>query len=95
MWDFYTAVGLGQSPKIGFPGAVAGTVHPVKKWMPTDQARIAFGYGISASLFQVARAYTVFARDGELVPLTIERSLKLSLVQECSLPRQLLKCGKC
>jgi cell division protein FtsI (penicillin-binding protein 3) len=74
MWDFYTAVGLGQAPKIGFPGAVAGTVHPFKKWMPTDQARIAFGYGISASLFQVARAYTVFARDGELVPLTIERS---------------------
>ncbi|QKM63897.1 cell division protein [Polynucleobacter tropicus] len=74
MWDFYTAVGLGQSPKIGFPGAVAGTVHPYKKWMPTDQARIAFGYGISASLFQVARAYTIFARDGELVPLTIERS---------------------
>lgn len=74
MWDFYTAVGLGQSPKIGFPGAVAGTVHPYKKWVPTDQARIAFGYGISASLFQVARAYTIFARDGELVPLTIERS---------------------
>jgi len=74
MWDFYTAVGFGQSPKIGFPGAVNGTVHPFKKWMPTDQARIAFGYGISASLFQVAQAYTVFARDGELVPLTIERS---------------------
>jgi cell division protein FtsI (penicillin-binding protein 3) len=74
MWDFYTAVGFGQSPKIGFPGAVTGTVHPFKKWMPTDQARIAFGYGISASLFQVAQAYTVFARDGELVPLTIERS---------------------
>jgi cell division protein FtsI (penicillin-binding protein 3) len=74
MWDFYTAVGLGQSPKIGFPGAVAGTVHPFKKWVPTDQARIAFGYGISASLFQIARAYTIFARDGELVPLTIERS---------------------
>jgi cell division protein FtsI (penicillin-binding protein 3) len=76
MWDFYTAVGFGQSPKIGFPGAVGGTVHPFKKWMPTDQARIAFGYGISTSLFQVAQAYTVFARDGELVPLTIERSPK-------------------
>ena len=74
MWDMYTAAGFGQSPKIGFPGAVAGTVHPFKKWMPTDQARIAFGYGISASLFQVAHAYTIFARDGELVPLTIERS---------------------
>ena len=74
MWDLYTAVGFGQAPKIGFPGAVSGTVHPFKKWVPTDQARISFGYGISASLFQVARAYTVFARDGELVPLTIERS---------------------
>jgi cell division protein FtsI (penicillin-binding protein 3) len=74
MWNFYTSVGFGQAPKIGFPGAVAGTVHPFKKWVPSDQARIAFGYGISASLFQVARAYTVFARDGELVPLTIERS---------------------
>jgi cell division protein FtsI (penicillin-binding protein 3) len=74
MWDLYTAVGFGQAPKIGFPGAVAGTLHPYKKWVPSDQARIAFGYGISASLFQVARAYTIFARDGELVPLTIERS---------------------
>jgi cell division protein FtsI (penicillin-binding protein 3) len=74
MWNFYTSVGLGQAPKIGFPGAVAGTVHPFKKWMPTDQSRIAFGYGISTSLFQIARAYTIFARDGELVPLTIERS---------------------
>jgi cell division protein FtsI (penicillin-binding protein 3) len=74
MWDLYTAAGFGQAPKIGFPGAVAGTLHPYKKWVPSDQARIAFGYGISASLFQLARAYTIFARDGELVPLTIERS---------------------
>lgn len=74
MWDLYTAAGFGQAPKIGFPGAVAGTLHPYQKWVPSDQARIAFGYGISASLFQLARAYTIFARDGELVPLTIERS---------------------
>ena len=74
LWDLYTAAGFGQAPKIGFPGAVAGTLHPYKKWVPSDQARIAFGYGISSSLFQLARAYTIFARDGELVPLTIERS---------------------
>ncbi len=74
MWDLYTAVGFGQAPKIGFPGAVSGTLHPYQKWVPTDQARIAFGYGISTSLFQIARAYSVFARDGELIPLTIERS---------------------
>lgn len=74
MWDLFTAVGFGQAPKVGFPGAVAGKVHPYQKWMPTDQARIAFGYGISTSLFQMARAYTIFARDGELVPVTIEYS---------------------
>jgi cell division protein FtsI (penicillin-binding protein 3) len=74
MWDLFTAVGFGQAPKVGFPGAVAGRVHPYQKWMPTDQARIAFGYGISTSLFQMARAYTIFARDGELVPVTIEHS---------------------
>jgi cell division protein FtsI (penicillin-binding protein 3) len=74
MWDFYTAVGFGQAPKIGFRGAVAGTLHPYAKWVASDQARIAFGYGLSGSLFQVARAYTIFARDGELVPITIERS---------------------
>ena len=77
MWELYTAAGFGQVPKIGFPGAVSGTLHPYKKWVPSDQARIAFGYGVSASLFQLARAYTIFARDGELVPLTIERSPEL------------------
>ena len=74
MWDLFTAVGFGQTPKVGFPGAVAGRLHPHQKWMPTDQARIAFGYGISTSLFQMARAYTIFARDGELIPVTIEHS---------------------
>ena len=74
MWDMYSAVGFGQAPKIGFPGAVTGTLHPYKKWVASDQARIAFGYGLSGSLFQVARAYTIFARDGELVPITIDRS---------------------
>ncbi|MBT8551834.1 penicillin-binding protein 2 [Polynucleobacter paneuropaeus] len=74
MWNMYSAVGFGQAPKIGFPGTVSGTLHPYQKWGASDQARIAFGYGISASLFQVARAYTIFARDGELVPLTIQRS---------------------
>jgi cell division protein FtsI (penicillin-binding protein 3) len=38
-----------------------------------DQSRLAFGYGLSASLLQMARAYTVFARDGEIVPVTMLR----------------------
>ncbi len=34
---------------------------------------MSYGYGLSASLFQLARAYTVFARDGELLPVSIAK----------------------
>ena len=70
MWELYTAVGLGQAPKWGFPGAVAGRVRPFKSWRPIEQATMSYGYGLSVSLIQIARAYTMFARDGEIVPLT-------------------------
>jgi cell division protein FtsI (penicillin-binding protein 3) len=74
MWEMFQAVGLGQAPAIGFPGAVAGRLRPHKNWVPIDQATMSYGYGLSASLFQMARAYTIFARDGELVPATIYKS---------------------
>jgi cell division protein FtsI (penicillin-binding protein 3) len=74
MWDLFAAVGFGQAPNIGFPGTVAGRLYPHQKWGQSDQARMSFGYGISTSLFQLARAYTIFARDGELVPTTILRN---------------------
>lgn len=74
MWEMFQAVGLGQAPTIGFPGAVAGRLRPYKNWVPIDQATMSYGYGLSASLFQMARAYTIFARDGELVPTTIYKT---------------------
>ncbi len=71
MWELYTAIGLGQKPRIEFPGAVSGRLRPHKTWRPVEQATMSYGYGLSTSLFQLARAYTVFARDGELIPLTL------------------------
>ncbi len=73
MWEMYTAIGLGQRPRIDFPGAAAGRLRPYKTWRPVEQATMSYGYGLSASLLQLARAYTVFARDGELIPLTLQR----------------------
>ena len=70
MWEMYTSVGLGQAPKWGFPGAAAGRVRPFAKWRQIEQATMSYGYGLSVSLIQIARAYTMFARDGELAPLT-------------------------
>ena len=74
MWDLYTAVGFGQKPQIAFPGAVTGRLRPYKSWRPIEQATMAYGYGLSTSLFQLARAYSVFAHDGELIPASIVRS---------------------
>ncbi len=74
MWEMFQAVGLGQAPTIGFPGTVAGRLRPYKNWVPIDQATMSYGYGLSASLFQMARAYSIFARDGELVPTTIYKT---------------------
>ena len=74
MWETFAAIGLGQKPRIDFPGAVTGRLRPYKSWRPIEQATMSYGYGQSASLFQLARAYTVFARDGELMPVTIQKT---------------------
>ena len=71
MWEMFTHVGIGQKPQIDFPGAVTGRLRPYKTWRPIEQATMSYGYGLSASLFQLARAYTVFARDGVVLPLSM------------------------
>jgi len=70
LWDLYTKVGFGQAPRVAV-GAVAGRLRPAGTWRPIEQATIAYGYGVSVSLLQLARAYTVFARDGDVVPLSL------------------------
>ena len=74
MWEGFTSVGFGQAPQIGFPGTVSGRVRPYKNWKPIEQATMSYGHGISVSLIQMARAYTVFARDGDVIPLTMTRT---------------------
>lgn len=74
MWEMYSQVGLGQKPKVPFPGVVSGRLRAYKSWRPIEQATMSYGYGLSTSLFQIARAYSVFAREGELVPVTLLKS---------------------
>ena len=74
MWEMFDAVGFGRAPELGFPGEVNGRLRPWKQWRPIEQATMSYGHGISVSLMQMARAYTVFARDGDLIPLTLTKS---------------------
>ncbi|MDO8904131.1 penicillin-binding protein 2 [Hydrogenophaga sp.] len=74
MWESYAQAGFGQKPQLPFPGAVTGRLRPYKTWRPIEQATMSYGYGVSASLFQLAQAYTIFARDGELIPVTLVKT---------------------
>jgi cell division protein FtsI (penicillin-binding protein 3) len=71
MHDMFKRIGFGAAPRLGFPGEAIGRVRDAKTWRPVEQATMAYGHGISVSLIQLARAYTVFARDGELAPLSL------------------------
>jgi cell division protein FtsI (penicillin-binding protein 3) len=73
LWDVYAGAGFGQPVRIGFPGAAAGRLRPPRMWREIEQATISYGYGISVSLVQLARAYLVFARDGDTVPVSLAR----------------------
>ena len=74
LWELFSSVGYGQKPQITFPGAVTGRLKPYKNWRPVEQATMAYGYGLSASLLQMARAYTPLARDGDVIPMTMLRA---------------------
>ena len=71
MWEMFRAAGFGAQPHLGFPGEAPGKLRPYKSWRPIEQATMAYGHGISVSLIQLARAYSIFARDGDLIPISL------------------------
>ena len=73
MWVMFDSLGFGAPLKLGFPGEVGGRLRPVKTWRPIEQATMAYGHGISVTLMQLAQAYLAFARDGDLVPISLAR----------------------
>lgn len=74
MWQMFSNVGFGTTPKTGFPGEVGGRLRPARTWKPIEQVTMAYGHGISVNLVQLARAYTMFATDGQVKPVTLLRT---------------------
>lgn len=82
MWNNFTALGFGRAPRANFPGVASGRLRPWERWRPIERATMAYGYGLSVSLLQIAHAYTVFARNGDMVSLTLlKREGKATSVQ--------------
>ncbi len=70
-WRSLSEAGFGAQTGSAFPGEAAGRLRDFKKWQPIEQATMSYGNGISVNLLQLARAYTVFANDGDLKPVTL------------------------
>ncbi len=73
MWQNFDGLGFGSPLKLGFPGEAGGRLRPYKTWRPIEQATMSYGHGISVTLMQLARAYLAFARDGDMLPLSLTR----------------------
>jgi cell division protein FtsI (penicillin-binding protein 3) len=73
LWGMLRRVGFAEPTGSGLPGEIAGMLHPYAHWVPIEQATISYGYGVSITVLQLARAYAALANAGELPPLTLVR----------------------
>ena len=71
LWSLFHRVGFGTPPRSEFPGEVSGRLRGYANWRPIEQATMSYGHGISVSLLQLARAYSIFTTDGTLKPVTL------------------------
>lgn len=73
LWNMLRRVGFAMPTGSRLPGEVAGLLNPPASWVPIDQATVSYGYGISVTPLQLARAYAVFANGGKLLPVSLLR----------------------
>ncbi len=69
--DMFARFGLGEPPGTGFPGENPGMLPEHRKWRTIERITMAFGYGLSATPLQLARAYSVLANDGVRKPVSL------------------------
>jgi cell division protein FtsI (penicillin-binding protein 3) len=82
LWSTFHQLGFGTPTHVGFPGEASGRLRNYKSWRPIEQATMSYGHGISLTLLQLARAYTVFANEGELKPVTLLKSNETPVGQQ-------------
>ena len=90
MFNGFAKLGFGKVPQSGFPGEVSGRLRPYQTWRPIEQATMSYGHGLSVSLLQLARAYTVFTSDGELKNISLLKLEQPPVSQRVLSPRTAL-----
>ncbi|MFW2373377.1 MAG: peptidoglycan D,D-transpeptidase FtsI family protein [Gammaproteobacteria bacterium] len=67
--DMYMSLGLGASTSSGFPGESSGKINATNLG-EFERAAMAFGYGVSVTPLQLARAYAILANGGLVYPVS-------------------------
>ena len=67
VYYYLQQLGIGRQLHTEFPGEAKGILHNWRNWSPLDKASISYGYGVQASLLQIAAGYTIFTNDGRLL----------------------------
>jgi cell division protein FtsI (penicillin-binding protein 3) len=73
MYSMLRAFGFGEVTGSGFPGESAGLLYDVSHWRKIEQATISYGYGLSVTPLQLARAYAILGAGGIRRPVTLRR----------------------
>jgi cell division protein FtsI (penicillin-binding protein 3) len=73
LWSTFSSIGIGHSTESGFPGEVAGYLKSFHDWHKVEHATMSYGYGMSMTSLQLARAYAVLASGGKLLPVSMLR----------------------
>lgn len=70
---FFRRVGFGQRSAVKFPGESSGLLLPANRLNPTQLGTMAYGYGLNATILQVAQGYAMLANHGLKMPLSLHK----------------------
>lgn len=76
LWSLLHRVGFGEITGVGFPGEQNGLLVHHQPWGSFVLATLSFGYGMSVTALQLARAYAVLANDGVKLPVSLLKVMK-------------------
>jgi cell division protein FtsI/penicillin-binding protein 2 len=81
LYDYYKKVGFGDYTHIELPGEHKGFVNHPDNWSALSIYSLSYGYEITTTLVQLARAISVFANGGYLVQPSIMKKDTYPLLQ--------------
>jgi cell division protein FtsI (penicillin-binding protein 3) len=96
LWQTFASVGLGEDTHSEFPGEPAGLLTDFGAWRDIERATVSYGYGLSVTTLQLARAYMALATDGRPLPVSflrreVEQAQELASVYTPTVSRKNLR----